>query len=196
VALWPAVRVSGKVAPEAEKPVPLTVAALTITEAVPVELSESDCVEAVLRGTLPKARVLALTVNVDVDAPSCRARVLEVPPEVAVRVAVVALVTATMSAEKLALVEPAGTVTEAGSVTERMLLVRVTACPPVGAAELSVTEQPSVKAPIMEVLEQVRPLRVGPRPVPVRLTLAVALVEELLEMVSVPVAAPAVVGSN
>jgi len=43
---------------------------------------------------------------------------------------------------------------------------------------------------------QVRLLRVGPRPVPVRLTVAVALVEELLEMVSVPVAAPAVVGSN
>jgi len=43
---------------------------------------------------------------------------------------------------------------------------------------------------------QVRLLRVGPTPVPVRLTLSVALVEELLEMVSVPVAAPALAGSN
>jgi len=148
------------------------------------------------RFTLPKARLLVLTVNVGVDAPSCRAKVLDVPPEVAVRVAVAAVLTAVTVAEKLAVVAPADTVTEAGTVTALLLLASVTACPPVGAAELSVTVQLSVPAPVMDELEQVRLLRVGPRPVPVRLTVAVALVEELLEMVRAPVAAPAVVGSN
>jgi len=73
---------------------------------------------------------------------------LDAPPEVAVRVAVIAVLTAVTAAEKLALVAPAGTVTEVGTVTALLLLESVTACPPVGAAELSVTVQLSVPAPV------------------------------------------------
>jgi len=42
VAVLPAARVSGKVAPETEKPAPLIVAELMVTDAVPVELKVSD----------------------------------------------------------------------------------------------------------------------------------------------------------
>jgi len=141
-------RLSGKVAPDTEKPVPLMVAELMDTGAVPVELRVSDWVAALLSATLPKAMVLALTVNVWVDAPKWRAKVLEAPPEVAVRVAVAAVLTAATDAEKLALVAPADTVTAAGTVTALLSLEIVTLCPPVEAAELSVTVQLLVPAPV------------------------------------------------
>jgi len=73
VAVLPGLRVSGKVAPETEKPVPLMVAELMVTAAVPVELRVSDWDVALFRFTLPKARLLVLTVNVGVPAPNCRA---------------------------------------------------------------------------------------------------------------------------
>jgi len=119
-----------------------------VTDAVPVELRVSDWDVALLRFTLPKARLLALTLSVGVPAPNCRAKVLDAPPEVAVKVAVVAVLTAVTVAEKLAVVVPADTVTEAGTVTALLLLASVTACPLVGAAELSVTVQLSVPAPV------------------------------------------------
>ena len=37
VAVWPGLSVTGNVMPEMEKPAPVTVAALTVTAAVPVE---------------------------------------------------------------------------------------------------------------------------------------------------------------
>jgi hypothetical protein len=57
---------------------------------------------------------------------------------------------------KPALVDPAVTVTEAGTVTEPLVLDSVTACPPVGAAAVRVTVQASVPAPVMEELVQER----------------------------------------
>jgi hypothetical protein len=60
-------------------------------------------------------------------------------------------------AEKLAVVAPSATVTEEGTVTAAELLDRVTAKPPVEAAELSVTMQLSVPPPVTEALAQVRP---------------------------------------
>ena len=42
VAVWPGLRVTGKVAPEIEKPAPLTAAVLILTDAVPVEESARD----------------------------------------------------------------------------------------------------------------------------------------------------------
>ena len=77
---------------------------------------------------------------------SCSATVLVTVPAVALSVAVVVVLTAATVAVKAALVALAATVTEAGTVTELLLLDRVTACPPVPAAALSVTVQVSVPA--------------------------------------------------
>ena len=104
------------------------------------------------------------------------------------------LIEATL-AVKLALVAPAVTVTEAGTVTEALLLTRLTVKPPLPAAALSETEQASVPAPVIEAFVQVSPVRTG-TPVPLRLIAAEPLVDELLAKVSIPLAAPAAVGSN
>ena len=64
-------------------------------------------------------------------------------------------------AEKLALVAPAATVTEAGTVTEELVLARPTANPPLGAAALSDTVQASVPAPVMDAFEQESPVSTG-----------------------------------
>ena len=98
---------------------------------------------------------------------------------------------------KLAVVEPAATVTVAGTVTALLLLARLTLKPPVPAAAFRVTVQLSLPAAVMEPLVQLSALSTGtPTPVPLRLTAVEAPVEELLAMVSEPEAAPAVVGSN
>jgi hypothetical protein len=69
VAVWPAVSVSGKVAPETEKPVPVKVAALMVTAEVPVELKVTDCaVAAVFTETLPKETALELMLRMGVAA--------------------------------------------------------------------------------------------------------------------------------
>jgi hypothetical protein len=99
------------------------------------------------------------------------------------------------AAEKAALVAPAATVTVAGTVTELLLLARLTVKPPLGAAAFRETVQASVPAPVMEAFVQESTVSTG-TPVPLRLTAADPLVEELLTMVSVPLAAPAAVGSN
>ena len=96
---------------------------------------------------------------------------------------------------KAAVVEPAATVTEAGTVTDELLLARLTAKPPVGAAAFSVTVQLSVPAPVIEPLVQLSALSTG-TPVPLRPTAVEVPVEELLVRVSEPEMAPAAVGSN
>ncbi len=98
-------------------------------------------------------------------------------------------------AEKLAEVAPAATVTEAGRVTEVLLLARLTVKPPLAAAAFSDTVQASVPAPVMEAFAQARLFTTG-TPVPLRAMAAAPLVEELLAMFSVPLVAPATVGSN
>ena len=127
-------------------------------------------------------------------APSCRAKVFETLPALAVSVTVAAVLTAVTVAEKLAVVAPAATVTEAGTVTAELLLARLTANPPVAAAAFSVTVQVSVPAPVIEPLEQVRPGQ--HRHARAAQARSLCLVEELLVSVSVPVAAPAAYGSN
>ena len=62
---------------------------------------------------------------------------------------------------KFALVAFAATVTEAGTVTEALLLARLTANPPFGAAAVSVTVQAFVPAPVIDPLEQEIALRDG-----------------------------------
>jgi hypothetical protein len=117
-------------------------------------------------------------------------------PAVAVNVTLVAVVTVEIVAVKLALDAPPGTVTEAGTATSVVLLLdSETAKPPVGAAAFKLTVQPSVAAPVMERLVQVR-LVSTETPVPLRLTTVAAPVDELLVSVNVPDATPAATGSN
>ncbi len=71
---------------------------------------------------------------------------LVLPPADPVSVAVVFDVTAATVALNPAVVDPAGTVTEAGTVTDELLLDSVTTAPPAGAAAVSVTVQASVPA--------------------------------------------------
>jgi hypothetical protein len=82
-----------------------------------------------------------------------------------------------------ALVALAGTVTVAGNVTAALLLARLTLNPPLAAAAFSVTVQASVPDPVMDVLLQESAVSTGV-PVPLRLIIAVGLVEELLAMVN------------
>jgi hypothetical protein len=58
--------VSGKLVPEMEKPVPVSVAEFTVTAAVPVDVSVIDCAAAVFTATLPNATLLALMPRVRV----------------------------------------------------------------------------------------------------------------------------------
>jgi hypothetical protein len=71
------------------------------------------------------------------------------------------VLTAEIVALKLALVEPEGTVTDAGTTTELLLLAMLTTWPPLGAAVVRFTEQLSVAAPVIELDAHVRPLIVG-----------------------------------
>jgi len=98
-------------------------------------------------------------------------------------------------AVKLAVVAPAATVTLAGTTTAALLLARLKAKPPLGAAAFSVTVQLSVPAPVIDPLVQVRPLSTG-TPVPLKLTTVDVPLEELLVSMREPETAPAAVGSN
>ena len=195
VAVWLEVSVSGKLAPEIVKPLPVTVAALTVTDVVPVDESVKVCVVGVLTATLPNARLVALIPRVEEDEPNCKANVFATVPALAVSVAVCAELTVETVAEKLALVAPAATVTVAGNVTAVLLLARFTAKPPVAAAAFRDTVQLSVPAPVSDPFAHTSPLRTG-TPVPLRATVTDVPLEELLVSVSCPVAEPAAVGSN
>src|SRR5271170_8500073 len=55
--------VTGKLPPTIVKPAPVIAAELTVTGVVPDDVSVNDCVVAVFTVTLPKLRVVALTVS-------------------------------------------------------------------------------------------------------------------------------------
>jgi hypothetical protein len=83
---------------------------------------------------------------------------------------------------KPALVDPVGTVTDVGTETAALLLVKLTAVSLVAAAS-KVTVQTSEVVPVAELLEHVNPVRLGPGadvPVPLRLTESGVGVEELV----------------
>jgi len=65
---------------------------------------------------------------------------IALPPEDAVMTAVCTAVTAAAVAVKEAKLEPAGTVTDAGTVKLELLEVRLTAVPPAGASPLKMSE--------------------------------------------------------
>ena len=130
---------TGKVAPDIVKPVPVKAAELIVTGAVPLELSVTGSVVGVFNVTLPNARLTGLMVNVGTAAFNCRAKVFDTPPALAVRVTDCAVVTELTVAVNPALVALAGTTTVAGTVTAVLLLLNPTLTPPLPAAELSVT---------------------------------------------------------
>ena len=177
------------------KPDPVTVAALMVTAAVPVDDRVRVCVVGVFTFTLPNPILPALTPSVGVPAPNCNAKVSATPPALALKIAVWAVLTEDTVAEKLPVVDPAATVTDAGTVTAVLLLATLTAKPPLAAATFSVIVQLSVPAPVIDPLVQLSPLNTG-TPVPLRLITVDVPLEELLVRVSWPVAAPAVAGSN
>lgn len=133
-------------------PVPVTEPELTVSAAVPVELIVTGFVAVVFNATLPKARLVELTVHAAEVAFSCSEVALATPPAVALMVAVVVVLTAEAVAVNGAVVDPAATDTEAGTLSEELLLASDTANPPLGAAPVSVTEHASVTAPVTEPL--------------------------------------------
>ena len=144
----------GKLPPETENPVPEIESELMVTTAVPLEVTVTDFETAVPTETLPKASEDALRVRAGVAAFNCRAALCEDEFEVAVRVAVWAVVTEATVAVKAAVEAPAATVTLAGTVTALSLLASVTTWPLVGAAPDRLTEHESEAAPVIEVVPQ------------------------------------------
>ena len=144
---------------------------------------------------MPKLRLEELRPSVEVAGLSCSVNVGSALLALAVSVTVCALDTADTVAEKLALLAPAATFTDAGTVTAVLLLARLTENPPLAAAALRVTVQASDPAPVMVELAQDSAVSTG-TPVPVKAIEAEAPVDELLERLSVPVAAPDAAGSN
>lgn len=191
-------RVNGKVAPVMVKAEPLTVAELMVSASVPEEVRVTAWVDDDPTVTPEKAMLFELSVRAAFCPSSCSEKTFDSPPVVAVRTAVSLDVTLTAVALKVPVVDPAATVTVAGTVTSLVLLVRVTAVPPVGAAALRVTVQASVPAPVRVAFVQVRELRAPAvvSPVPLRLMSVVGFELALLVIRIEPVSAPAVVGSN
>lgn len=136
-----------------------------------------------------------MMVRAGVAAFNCRETLFEVLPELALTVADCAVVTDATVAVNDALLAVAGTVTEPGTVTELLLLARVTVTPPVGAEPERLTVHVSESVPVIDVDPQETALTVGATAVPVPLTLTDAL-GALLEIVNCPVVEVAVVGSN
>jgi hypothetical protein len=164
-------------------------------EAAELIVTEQESVPAPVMEVLAQERELTLIVGcvgVEVVAGlSCTVNAWVAPPPLAVRITVCVVVTAAAVALKLALVAPAGTVTEEGTVRAALLLPIPTLYPPLGAAELMVTEQESVPVPLMEVLPHTSALTMGAvaldlMPLPCSLTVALGTDIELVLMVRSP----------
>ena len=127
------------------------------------------------------------TVNVGTIAFRFKAKISEILPSLAVRVAVCAVPTAETVAVNPALAAPAGTVTVLGTVTAELLLDKFTIRPPLGAEAVSVTVQGSAADPIRALLVQLSELKVvvlAAAPVPLRPIAIVPLLEALLAIIS------------
>jgi hypothetical protein len=68
VAAWPGFNVSGSVAPKMVKPPPVSIAALIVTGAVPVDVNVTGCVEAEFTVTFPNVKFAELIVNCGLGA--------------------------------------------------------------------------------------------------------------------------------
>jgi len=133
-----------------------------------------------------------------------RLAVCEVPPSDAVIVEVAFETTVKVETVNVAVVEPAATVTDAGTVAAEVLLdVSATVVPPVGAMLLKVTVPVELSPPVTEVGLRETPVKVGAVtvklavcdwPFNVAVTVAVAFAATaLVATVNVPVVAPAAI---
>lgn len=188
-------KVTGNAPPEIVKPTPVSVAELTVTGRLPVELNVNCWLIALLTIWFPNAMLPALTLSVCTAAFSCRATDDDVLPTLAVKVAVCVVLTDATVAVNDALEAPAATVTRAGAVTATLLLATLTFAPPLGAAAFNVTLQASDPEPVKDELAQESPLATTV-PVPLKLSAVAEPVDESLAKISEPAAAPANVGSN
>jgi hypothetical protein len=201
--------VSGKLPPTVVKPAPVIEAALMVTGDVPDDVSVIDCVVEVLTGTLPKLRLVVLTVNCGFAA---------TPVPLKATVAVLPLV------ELLLIVScPVAAPAAVGrnwsckvsdwlgfSVTGKLPATTVKPAPVIEAEftvtadvpdDVSVTEAVADELTVTLPKLRVEALNVNcgfvaAVPVPARATVAVLPLVELLLIVSCPVAAPATVGRN
>ncbi len=168
---------AGKLPPETEYPVPVTESDLIVTATVPLDVTVTDFVTAVPTATLPKESEVALSFNAADAAISCSETALELLPVVAVSVTDSVLLTGATFAVKVALVAPAGTVTELGIETAALLAPSATLSPPAGAGPDKLTVHESAIDPVIDVVLQETALTVGvpvgPPPVLFRLIDAV-----------------------
>ncbi len=148
----------------------------TVHEVVPAPVNELELQDSVL---MPEVAVAGAGAISEIEADNA------VLPCVAVIFAVWLVLTAAAFAANIALVAPAATVTDDGTVSAEVLLERFTARPPVGAKMLDITVHVSVPDPEICALAQLNPLSaaVWPDfdPLPWSLTVRDG-VEELLVM--------------
>lgn len=127
---FPGFNTAGSVAPETEKPVPLTLAEFTVTGVVPVELSITGCDTAVFTSTLPNPSDVPFTVRAavpaDVEGEMVMLNAVDAPCATAVIVATCVVATLATVALNPAVIAPDRTTTLLGTVTAGLLLVRVT----------------------------------------------------------------------
>jgi hypothetical protein len=76
--------VAGNSAPDTEKPAPVSVAPLTVTGTVPVEVMVTDCVAGVFMITSPNATLVALMLSASIAAFSCTVKLVNIPLALAV----------------------------------------------------------------------------------------------------------------
>ena len=207
---WPGFKVTGNVPPDIVKPVPVSADELMVTGAVPVEVSVTGCVDGVFTVTLPNTRLTALSVNCGLVA--------AVPVPLRLTTAVL-LVDESLWIVNWSDAAPVAvgsnctfSVTDCPGfkVTGNVAPDTVKTVPPV-VAELMVTGAVPVEVNVTGCVDAVFTVTspnvrlaalsvncglAAAVPVPLRLTTAVLLVDELLWMVNWPDAAPVVVGSN
>jgi len=107
------------------------------------------------------------------------------------------VVVADTVAVKAALLAPAGTVTDVGTETAALLLLRLIASPPAPAGVVSVTEHASFPAPVIDALLQLIALSAPAEACPVPLRLIVAEPAAVFAFsTTAPVTAPVAVGSK
>jgi hypothetical protein len=201
--------VTGKLAATIVKPAPVMAAELTVTGDVPVDVRVNDCVVAVFTVTLPKLRLVALTVNCGfVAAVPVPLRVTAVVPPVDELL----LIVIWPLAEPVAVGRNCTCSVTAWvgfSVTGRLPLTIVKPAPVI-AAEFTVTgdvpievnvndfvaEEFTVTLPKLNEVALNDNCGVVAAPVPLRDTVVVLPLTELLLIVRLPAADPVAVGAN
>lgn len=145
--------------------------------------------------TLPNDKLDELTASEIEAAFNCTPADAEMPVALADTVTACATFTAATVAEKLPLVEPAGSAIEAGTTNDELLLVRPTVRPPLGTVVFVVTVQLSVPAPVIVVLAQFNLVSLG-TPLPFSPIFHEAPLDALLLMERLPVVDPVAAGLN